>query len=62
METPENFNAANYIEDMSKAYPLVEMYFTRDQSELMDSIDELYTLLNIENEIIPITVTELLNV
>jgi len=60
MKAPNNFDASKFLEDISKEYPIVEEYFCREQLEIMDSIDSLYEMLNIENEIIPLTVMQMM--
>jgi hypothetical protein len=60
MQAPNNFDAVKYLEDIYNGYPLVELYFIRGQSELMDSIDELYSMLNLQDEDVPLTVIDML--
>jgi hypothetical protein len=60
MKAPENFNPAKFLEEMVSSSPLVEQYFCPEELDLLGSIDDMYTKLDIENEVVPITVLELL--
>jgi hypothetical protein len=60
MKTPKDFDASRYIEEMSSISPLVEQYFCNEQLDIMDSIDELYSKLDVLSEIVPLSTIELL--